>query len=225
MKKLIISSVLGVALAASTAFGQGYILFGGGSRTVWNDTGTSVASAATTPVTDSGFEASFLWSASSTTSPMGSASVATNNSSAYSSAAAWTAIEGAGASGWTAATTGGAAIVGGPANNLGSFSYNGNVPVSLDGSSAPGQSINLYVIAWETEGGLYTSLASAEAAGAPVGWSSVLTGYVLGSAPPATAPPVTSEAHFGIGPVPEPTTLALAGLGGLSMLFLRRKKA
>jgi hypothetical protein len=30
---------------------------------------------------------------------------------------------------------------------------------------------------------------------------------------------------FAVGPVPEPTTLALAGLGGLSMLFLRRRKA
>ena len=69
-----------------------------------------------------------------------------------------------------------------------------------------------------------TTLSEAEAAGAPVGWSSVFS-YTLGSGPPAGAPVQTDVPAFGINYVPEPTTLAFAGLGGLSMIFLRCRKA
>jgi len=225
MKKLIISSVLGVALAASTAFGQGYISFGAATKgSVWNDTGSSFVSSSTAPVTDSGFDATFLWSATSSTSPMYLASTPTNNSTSVSASQAWSDIEGASSSGWTVATTGGASVIGTPANNLGSFSYNSAGSFGLDGTTGSGEVINLYVIGWETDGGLYNSLAAAEAGGAAIGWSSVFS-YTLAAAPPQGTATETVVPHFGIGPVPEPTTLALAGLGGLSMLFLRRKKA
>ncbi len=218
MKKLIISSVLGVALAASTAFGQGYITFGGSTiRDVWDATGATAA-------TDSGFDATFLWSASSTTSPLAAimASTSTNGTAAFSYSAAWADIE---SGGWTAATTSGAGVIGQPSNATGTFQYDTLAAFGLDNTS-PGEAINLFVIAWE---GGYSTLAAAEAANAPIGWTSVFS-YTLNAAPPgASSPETVLPEKFGIGfpaaPTPEPTTLALAGLGGLSMLFLRRKKA
>jgi len=46
-----------------------------------------------------------------------------------------------------------------------------------------------------------------------------------GSNPPANMNSAWPNQNLLLAPVPEPTTLALAGLGGLSMLFLRRRKA
>jgi len=48
-----------------------------------------------------------------------------------------------------------------------------------------------------------------------------------GSAPPGTPTSVFASggiSQFTLYAVPEPATLALAGLGGISMLFLRRRK-
>lgn len=218
MKKLLIPLVLTVIVAGSTAFGQGYMLFGGGIRTVWDSTDYLSPG----PLTDSGFDTTFLWSATATTSPMFPASTPTNSTVDFSFAAAWAEIEGASSSGWTNATTGGAGVVGAPSNNTGSFTSEGGNAFALDGSAGSGQVIDLFVVGWETDGGLYTSLAAAEAGGAAVGWSSVFQ-YTLGSGPPASPPAETVVPHFGIG-TPEPTTVALAGLGAISMIFVRRKR-
>jgi len=65
-----------------------------------------------------------------------------------------------------------------------------------------------------------------------VGWTAAGTG-IPGATPPANALTIqgASGSIIPVGmtmlqvPVPEPTTLALAGLGGISMLFLRRRKS
>jgi len=222
MKKLIISSVLGLAFAASTAFGQGYITFGGSTiRDVWDDASTTSG-----PLTDSGFDATFLWSSGTSTTSLPYASTPTNGTLPFSYSAAWLDISNSATAGgsWTVATTGGAAVIGQPSNATGTFQYDTLAAFGLDGTS-PGEAINLYVVAWDTDGGLYNTLAAAEAGGAPLGWTSVFS-YTLNAAPPgASSPETVLPEKFGIGVVPEPATLALAGLGGLSMLFLRRKKA
>jgi len=222
MKKLIISSVLGVAVAASTAFGQGYVSFGSGLHIVWDNASTT----STTPTFDTGFDATFLWNASSSTTPMYMASTPTNGTAgAILASTAWLDISNSVAGGsWTAATTGGTAMIGAPTSATGGFSYDGAAQLALDGNTSASEAINMFVVAWDTDGGLYTTLASAEAGDAPIGWSSVFS-YTLAGAPPGSTAAKTAVPAFGIGPVPEPTTLALAGLGGLSMLFLRRKKA
>ena len=221
MKKLIITSVLGLIVAASTstAFGQGYIVFGGGLRSVWDDTGA-------TPAVNTTFDVTFLWSATVTPSPVGGilGSCPTNNTYVISLTAAWADIEGATNSGWTAGTTGGAAIQASPVNATGAFLYNGGTAVALDGPGAgtsAGEVINFFVFGWETDDGLYTTLASAEAYNANVGWASVFS-YTLGAAPPATPPAETAIPKFMIGP--EPTTLPLIGLGGFLLLFFRRRR-
>ena len=216
MKKLIIASVLGIIFSATSTFGQGYAVFGGGLRTVMDNYSSPPFS---------GFDATFLWSTTAAASPMPFASPL-NETVSLSSPAAWADIEGSltGAGGlWTFATTGGANVIAAPGNDNGAFAYNDLAGFSLDNAGAPGTTDNFFVIAWDTGGGLYTTLSEAEVADAPVGWSSVFN-YTLAAAPPAGVATETDIPPFGID-TPEPTTLALAGMGGLSMLFLRRKKA
>jgi hypothetical protein len=84
----------------------------------------------------------------------------------------------------------------------------GNVFYALIATTAQGQSLS---------GGLVLDAPGA-------------AGYSVGSAPPGTPNLLSSDWGNSqnlllAGAVPEPTTIALAGLGGLSMLFLRRRKA
>jgi len=90
----------------------------------------------------------------------------------------------------------------------------------------------LTVVGWT---GGFTSLQAAIAGGAQVGESSIWEQATGGSgSPPATAvsilvAPTAGNAFAGVtlAPItgtPEPTTLALGGLGAAALLFLRRKK-
>lgn len=92
------------------------------------------------------------------------------------------------------------------------------------GSVAGGSVISMYVIAWNDA---YSTVSAAAQAGAPIGWSGEIN-YTLGTSTSPGAPLGAAGSGFDVDDIaatPEPTTLALAGLGGLSMLFLRRRKA
>jgi len=218
MKKFMKMCVLGaiVVASSSTAFGQGYATFGGRMNTFSEGGGS-----------DAPFDATFLWAPSTVTSAAIEAIEPSSQVDGvyYSFSAAWADIQasltGAGGS-WTAATTGGVNVIA-AGNSNGSFLWNGLAASPIDNAGAPGTTDSLFVIAWPTEGGLYNTLSAAEAASVPVGWSAIFD-YTLGSAPPAVPAAVTVVPDFGI-PSPEPTALPLIGSGGLSMLFLRRRKA
>lgn len=114
--------------------------------------------------------------------------------------------------------------------------YNGGSPVEINtgilygGTSDSGDDIQMIYLVL---GGSATSYTSAAA----LGMSDPFLNKVGSSAGDSNADGVQSgdtdevtdgtsgPAQFFVDPVPEPTTLALAGLGGLSMLFLRRRKA
>jgi hypothetical protein len=132
--------------------------------------------------------------------------------------------------GWQAVTneSGASLAVGtlvGSGKTAGTFSYNGGAAFQFNGGSATADvAYEMIVLAWDSTD---TSFSSA----ADLGWSNPFT-YTTGSV--ATDGNATTDENvdplnqFGVaqvGSVPEPTTLALAGLGGLSMLFLRRRKA
>lgn len=71
---------------------------------------------------------------------------------------------------------------------------------------------------WSAGGFFGTSTVGQATSGVPpLGTPASLFGTGTGQVAPFTMYTVT--------PVPEPTTLALAGLGGLSLLLLRRRKA
>jgi len=208
-----------VAASGLTAFGQGYVVFSAAKNNVYDDfttSGTSVVSSGTV-------NATFLWAATGTTDPLG-AGLATG---ATTAGGAWATIETMLTSGWSIAQNAGQAnaeadvTTGTAITTKGNLSYSGG-EFGLTGSTA-GSSYEFVVIGWAATGG--ASLANAENSSA-VGWSSAFT-YATGASSLATPPTFgnSGEAPFGVAPVPEPASLALAGLGGLSMLFLRRRKA
>lgn len=98
--------------------------------------------------------------------------------------------------------------------------FNGNV-VTLTGIAA-GADAGFAVISWT---GAHTSFDAAFAAGADIG---VSPKYVMatGGVDPLVPPPSISAQFTGLilQPVPEPSTLALAGLGAAALLIFRRRK-
>lgn len=92
--------------------------------------------------------------------------------------------------------------------------------VYLNGTSV-GQGLSLYVLGWSNA---YATPTLAAAAGSPVGFSAPIY-YVLGSAgQPGGSLATAGISPFGVSPVPEPSTFALAGLGAAALMIFRRKK-
>jgi hypothetical protein len=104
----------------------------------------------------------------------------------------------------------------------GTFQVGSAATIGNSGTITPsGTTVNTeYVLYGSINGGasfgilaLNPSVTGAAAPGTPANMNSIWPGS-------------SSQAfNLYLQPVPEPTTLALAGLGGLSMLFLRRRKA
>jgi hypothetical protein len=101
--------------------------------------------------------------------------------------------------------------------------------VQVNSAAAAGP-YDLIVIAWNSSSGDSTlEEALGEVGGftaaADIGWSSAFD-YTASTSSSSSPSQFSSQglSPFGVAATPEPTTLALAGLGGLSMLFLRRRK-
>jgi len=91
-------------------------------------------------------------------------------------------------------------------------------------------SATLSVAAWYNGGNTITSLAAAEAAKVPYGWSVPWAETALGGtgSPPATPPGLTGFSSFSlisptVSTVPEPCTMVLGLLGAAGFLIRRRK--
>jgi len=222
MKKIIALGLVASALAATSAFGQGYLVI--------QSSKSAVTDAFTTPGTgkyDSLVNVALLISSSASATPLveGLANgTATTGLASYNIATAWTdittdpnfslAVD-------QTATPGASVIM--LSSTKGVVQYNSGFAFGLTGTTTTG-SYSLFEVSWSSA---YSTLAAAAAAGSAVGWSSVLNNISLST---ATAPAPESPAFNPFGTLaaptatPEPGTMALAGLGGLSLLAFRRKK-
>jgi len=124
---------------------------------------------------------------------------------------------------------------------FGAISGNGGVSGVGVAGWAAGTADDLLLVGWSSNLGSSWAQVSAQFDGGAAGGAWTASGYfgysaiasvISGGAGTPASPP---ESIFGAGiqgfslyavqPTPEPATLALAGLGGLSMLFLRRRKS
>lgn len=233
MKKLVLIAAV-LAITSLGAFAQGNVSIGGGPAGVWNNTTNygAGASVASSRWNNSGFDVSLLFSTSGSSALHTLASsTATNGTTSYTIAGAWSALSTDLSGSWFyvngSNSTPSVVAVGGL---TGSFSYNASTSWSANNVSSS-QTYSAYEIAWYSGvGGIWNTPALAAANGAWVGWSQVFSySPTSGATQPTQITPLGLAGYFGVGgsaaPVPEPASIALAGLGGLSLLMFRRKKA
>ena len=223
MKKIISISLVVASFAATSSFGQGYFQFVTSKSQAYDGSGATSVLAATVDVT-------FLWAPVGTANSGILATGSTRGTSntlatavGYTDAQAWTAILNSGFTPAVNSSSSAAAIQLTAANGF--VSYNGGANFGVTGTASPTGTTQyaLFMVGWT---GGYASVAAAATAGAPVGWSSVFT-YTAGQAANSSLASFAGQTAFGVfspAVVPEPTTLALAGLSGASLLLFRRKK-
>jgi len=103
-----------------------------------------------------------------------------------------------------------------------------NDPGIAGTGTASSSSATLSLAAWYNGGGTITSLAAAEAAKVPYGWSTPFSLSNLGGSgsPPATPPDLVGLTSFSlVSSVPEPGTITLGLMGAAAFVARRRKQA
>jgi hypothetical protein len=219
MKKLVIISTL-IATVAGTAFGQGYFQFTSNKSQVWDGFTTP-----NTATRSSLVNVSFLWSASTVAVPAVSSILASTPNTTTVGGSTWAAADA-----WAAILTdpnftlalnanAGNAVVVGQSLSTGSITYNNNAVFGIAGTTAS-VAVRVFEIGWSSG---YATPQLAQAGNSAVGWSAAwnYTPSAFTGAPTA----MNAPSQFGTGGiVPEPSTIALAGLGGLSLLLFRRRK-
>lgn len=219
MKKLILIASLMISLAGLSAFGQGYFAFSTGKSQVWDNFSSGSPQLATT------VNVAFLWAANGdtpTVSILGASTPAnmTVATATFSTSAAWSDILTDPNFALALNNTSGAVAVATSLSN-GAVDYNGGSVFGVSGTSV-GTTYTLFLIGWN---GAYATPALASAAAATdgcVGWSETFT--YTATAFTATPTSFATPAFGVVGMVPEPSAIALAGLGSLSLLLLRRRK-
>lgn len=222
MKKTLIAALaIGAVTLSSQA--QGYFNFSTAKNFVYDvftTQGTSVVAPGTVKV-------GFIWTTGSTTLPFSSAGQPISATTPISGLT-WGALSTLTTSGgWTWAVNNGSsalATVNDTAAGVtkGNINYNGSASFQVTGTPSGGN-VSVIMVGWDAN---YATPQLASAAGAALGVSDLFT-YADGA---SSGSPISSFGNSGATPfgvvaaVPEPTTIALAGLGGLGLMALRRKK-
>lgn len=222
------------------AFAQGEFAFAGaGARSVWN-----VFNSSGTAYTSNNISCAFLFGTGTPLVDSIYSKTTTNGSTTMSSAqvqAAWTAIL-TDSSFMLASNYANSTLAVATSSSTGVYAYtppggSAGGAFAVSGSASGGATYNVFVIGWDSQ---YASPQAAAAAGSAVGWSQTFS-YVSPNgpnSPPAGTPgtflsAVTAQygnnnalqfGVYGVSAVPEPGTMALAALGGASLLLFRRRK-
>jgi hypothetical protein len=226
MKKTLLIAAA-VTLTAISSFAQGNILYSGGLSAVKQDTNGTPSNVAgmtvelffstgvAAPAVD-GITATGLSTGANGGKFVGSTFSATA-ANTFSIASAWADILGDG-NYFAPIGTNGVNVLA-VSTGTGGWTYNGATSFSSSNVTG-GTAYTAYLVGWA---GGYATAALAAAAGAPVGWSQYFT-YTPTSGNTVAVNTSTLEGAFGVfAPVPEPTTIALASLSGLSLLAFRRR--
>jgi hypothetical protein len=226
MKKLI--ATIALAGLAASVFAQGYVNMGNGATTTVSTNGTvnylgqAVSAGGTGLTTGSGGAPQGYYYALLVQSYSGSGPFAA------------TGITTLGAEGW---------LVSGAyaTNSLSAGRFGGGTDEPTTANAAPGADLQYIVLGWSANESTGANAATILASLSSGNWAN-LNGWVgissvgqvasLAGAPPATAstlfgtsPGITSPFQLdSVQTVPEPATMALAALGGASLLLFRRKK-
>ena len=214
MKKLI--AIVAMAVTGFASFGQGYFSFTAGTRGVWD-----AFSNPTSPKLAADMNVGFLYGTGSALITAIAATTPTNSTSG---------LPGTLAQAWNAITTdpnykvafnsGTGAQVAQLSGANGTVNYNSGNTFGVTGTTA-GTAYNIIVFGWSNA---YATAALAAAAGSPVGWSAPFSYTPVTVIGTASTMPASGLLPFAVTtPVPEPATIALAGLGGLALLALRRR--
>jgi len=220
MKKLVLISTLVASLAGMSAFGQGWFQFQTGKSQVWDGYSTGTAHLGAT------VNVSFLWAANGDTPSISAiaasipntANIASAPGNSYTTAAAWADIL-SDPNFTLAVNTANSQVAVALSAANGGVAYNGGGAFGVQNTS-PG-AYSVYMIGWNSA---YATPALAAAAGTYVGWSAPFSYTATANTIiPGNFSGVTPQ--FGVaGLIPEPSTIALAGLGSLGMLLFRRRK-
>jgi hypothetical protein len=229
MKKIITISMLAATLAATSAFGQGWLTVSGTPSQVWDGFTTAGVSARSSQVS-----VGLFWAAANTANPMLGLlanTPSTGNSTtpeSYTVATAWSTI--LGAAGWTFAQSpeiGGNGVIT-RSSTKGAVIFNAGGNFSLTGAAA-GTHVALMEVSWNAA---FASPSAAQTGGSAIGWTYLTadSGALGNAVTDVTSPQITANGpSFGtfipaVASVPEPSTMALAALGGASLLLFRRRK-
>jgi len=215
MKKLLIITALTTSLAGLTAFGQGYVQFTTAKSQVWDQLDDGGTATLTTNI-----NTAFLWAANGSVpvaaSIYGSSPV--TGFPIYTMSSAWTAI--LTDPNFTLAVNNNNSLMAIQRTTAtGAINYNAGAAFPVAGMSA-GITYNLFIIGWD---GAYATPVLASAANAGVGWSAPFN-YTARAFTEVPDSMLGLTPAFGVWGVPEPSTLALAGLGALSLWLVRRRK-
>jgi len=217
MKKTLLALV--VVAAGLTSFGQGYFADSTGLHTIWTTNGTGGYT-----YSSAGLDTAFLFGSGTAEISGIAQSTATNGTSITSSqlTTAWSDI--LTDPSYTLATNSNtsALVVGLGAANGSSAAGSGGFPVA---GTLTGTTYSIYLISWSDA---YSSPQAAAAAGADVGWSKTFSYTTVTSIGTPETFTTAGFSAFGLAtvvPSPEPSTIALAGLGVSALVAFRRRNS